>query len=31
MFVKKATAAWKTLPPNQQPAVMQQLRGALAH
>jgi hypothetical protein len=31
MLVKKATAAWKTLSPNQQPAVMQQLRGALAH
>jgi hypothetical protein len=30
LLVKKAANAWKTLPPEQQPAIMQQLRGALA-
>jgi hypothetical protein len=30
LLVKKAGHAWKTLPPEQQPVVMQQLRGALA-
>ncbi|MGI9074212.1 MAG: hypothetical protein ACR2JB_23525 [Bryobacteraceae bacterium] len=30
LLVKKAGNAYKTLPPEQQPVVLQQLRGALA-
>jgi hypothetical protein len=29
LTVDQSLQAWKTLPPNQQPAVLQQLRGAL--